>query len=135
MRRPTTFFSLYALSAMRQIRWCIIIGCRLIILEVISGLRFRFRPIIVRSIFSKSIWHRTLKLDVIYHLIQLNNPSEFGLCSSNRTEIISGMRLDASFGHIFFPLMHTWQWDKFDDVIIGCRLISLGVMPRTKVFP
>ena len=80
------------------------------------------RSIIVRSVFSKSIWHRTLKLDVIYHLIELNNPSDFGLCSSIRTEIKSGTRLDASSDHNSFPYMHSRQWDKSDDV----SLLAVG---------
>ena len=79
-------------------------------------------PFIVRSVFSKSIWHRTLKLDVIYHLIELNNPSDFGLCSSIRTEIKSGTRLDASSDHNSFPYMHSRQWDESDDV----SLLAVG---------
>ena len=50
------FFSLYTLSTIRQIRCCIIIGCRLIISEVISEQRFCFRSIIVRSLLSRRSW-------------------------------------------------------------------------------
>ena len=122
MRRPTTFFSLYALSVIRQIWWCIIIGCRLNIFQVISGQRFCLKSIIVKSNFSKSIWHRTLKLNVIHNLIELNTSSDFGLCSLNRTEIKSYTRHDASSDHTYFPCMHFRQWDKFDDV----SLLAVG---------
>ena len=51
--------------------------------------------------FSKTTRNRTLKICIIYHTIVFKTPCDFGLCSSNKTETESGMRLDASSDSTF----------------------------------